>query len=289
MPEKKRPAQLAGGHYLEKKRIKIALVHPKLLMAWSYSLGHGEYHLACKRQHCSKCPSDCWCIYLFIFIFFLTWLLHTCLTQVLLLPSDSCFSCSSLTWALLFSNHFALSPSHGKDERHSFLPCGLSTFPALASHQGFSLVPSVSVNLCSLCFALLSAKTQTWYFHSRAWIASLTFWVEEGSLLKRIREHFVQRAGFIIQYYPGAHSDSQQECSIENLPDTRALEDWNIFFRRLWELSTQPFFSDCRGNECVKAEFSSAQLPLGSKAFRKVPDPVWVPGLQMHISKSLNF
>lgn len=89
-----------------------------------------------------------------------------------------------------------------KDERHSFFPCGLSTLPALTSHQGCWLVPSFSVNLCSPCFALLLAKTQTWYFHSRAWIASLTFWVEEGSLLKRIWEHFVQRAGFIIQHYP---------------------------------------------------------------------------------------
>lgn len=103
--------------------------------------------------------------------------------------------------------HFALNSLYGKDERHNFFffPCSLSTFPALIFPQSCWLIPFFSIKFCSPCFALILAKTQTLYFHSGPWMASLTFWVEEGNLLKRIREHFVPRAGFIIQHYPGAH------------------------------------------------------------------------------------
>lgn len=127
-------------------------------------------------------------------------------------PVDMAWGCSlghskcHSTWKCHFLSILLSSPYLEKmREALLFSPCVLSTFPALISHQGCWFIPFFSINFSSPCFALLLAKTQTLYFHSGAWIASLTFWVEEGSLLKRIREHFVQRAGLIIQHYPGAH------------------------------------------------------------------------------------
>lgn len=187
---------------------------------------------ACKRQHCSKCPSDCCCIYLFILVYFLTGLLHTCLPQVLLLPLDSCFSCSSLTGALLFPDHFALSPLQMKGQEAQLSSLWSQRFPC----SNF-LIRVARLSLLSLSTSVPSALHSSQLKHNLIYPQQglncfFNFVGGGGKSFEKNTEHCVKGWARNL-VLTGAHQDSQQACNTENLPATRALEDWNIFFRRL--------------------------------------------------------